>query len=209
MASRRPSITLDLIRCGESIWEREDRLHGSTDLPLCEAGGASVEACASFFADVRIPTVYHPPDEASAETAKIIAAVAKARTKTVEELGDPNLGLLEGLLKQEFAERHPKRYRQWEEDPLSLAPPEGEPIADARARIFKALARLLKRSRADEVAVVLRPVSLGLFRCWLDDAPVEQLWSMVTDRPAVERYLLARPLIERLSAAAEPIAVVA
>jgi len=198
VASKRSFITLSLIRCGETTWEREGRLLGSSDLPLADAGRVSVTADAARLAGLRLGTIHHPPDEAATETAKIFARTAKARTKAVQELADPNLGLLEGLLQREFADRHAKRYRQWEDDPLSLVPPEGEPIAEARTRLFSAVARLLKRSRAGDVSVVLHPIGLGLLRCWLADRPPSHLWPLLEDARRVERYTVAMSLIDRM-----------
>ena len=100
-------------------------------------------------------TIHHPPDEAATETAQIIAQEVGTKLKVNDDLADPDLGLLEGMLEQRFAEQHPKRYKQWEGDPLSLVPPEGEPFADARARIFLTLGKLLKKSRAAELGIEL------------------------------------------------------
>jgi broad specificity phosphatase PhoE len=192
VASKRSFITLSLIRCGEG------RLLGSANLPLAEAGRPALAADADRLAGLRLGSIHHPPDEAATETAKIFARTVKARAKAVEELADPNLGLLEGLLTREFADRHAKRYHQWKDDPLALIPPEGEPIAEARTRLFAAVARLLKRSRAGEVAVVLHPLGLGLLRCWLADRPPSHLWPMLEDDRRVERYTFAMSLIDRL-----------
>jgi broad specificity phosphatase PhoE len=134
VASKRSFITLSLIRCGETTWEGEGRLLGSANLPLAEAGRPALAADADRLAGLRLGSIHHPPDEAATETAKIFARTVKARAKAVEELADPNLGLLEGLLTREFADRHAKRYHQWKDDPLALIPPEGEPIAEARTR---------------------------------------------------------------------------
>ena len=198
MASKRSFITLSLIRCGETTWEGEGRLLGASNLPLADVGRTAVTADATRLVGPRLGTIHHPPDEAATETAKIFARAVKARTKALAELADANLGLLEGLLQREFADRHAKRYRQWEDDPLSLIPPEGEPIAEARARLFLAVSRLLKRSRAGEVAVVLHPIALGLLRCWLADRPPSHLWPMLEDSRRVERYTVAMSLIDRL-----------
>jgi len=198
VASKRSFITLSLIRCGETTWEGEGRLLGSANLPLADAGRTAVTADAAHLAGLRLGTIHHPPDEAATETAKIFARAAGGRTKVVQELADANLGLLEGLLQREFADRHAKRYHQWKDDPLALIPPEGEPIAEARTRLFSAVARLLKRSRAGEVAIVLHPIGLGLLRCWLADRPPSHLWSMLEDARRVERYTVAMSLIDRL-----------
>ena len=160
-------MVLNVIRCGETTWNAEGRLHGRSDLPLSISGRTSVSADAASIEGGRTSTVYHPPDDAAAETAQIVARRVGAKTKSVDELADPDLGVLEGMSEQAFAERFPKRYKQWQEDPLSLSPPEGEDVAEARARVLKAAARLLRRARNQEVGVVLHPLGLGFLRCWL------------------------------------------
>ena len=139
MAAKRSFIMMSLLRCGETLWESEDRLHGRTDLPLTAAGRAAVSADVARLAGERIATVYHAADEAASETALMWARATQARTKNVDELADPDLGLLEGLLQQDLADRYPKRHKQWQDDPLSLVPPEGEPIIDALADLCQML----------------------------------------------------------------------
>ena len=203
MAAKRKSVVLNLIRCGETTWDAEGRLHGRSDLPLSIDGRASVAEDAAGLISPNLATVYHPPDDAATETAQIIADVVGARTKTLAELVEADLGVLDGLSIQDFAERFPKRYKQWQEDPVSLTPPEGEELVVARARLFAAFDRLLRRSRSAEVAVVLHPLGLGLLRCWLTDRPPTDLWTMVRQRPRIERYVLATEMASWLGEAAK------
>ena len=198
MPRRQDSKLLYLIQCGETSWQREDRLHGATDLPLSNGGRASVLASATQCAAMKIAAIYHPADEAATDTAKIFAETLGAKTRTVEELADPDLGLLEGLTDRVFAERFPRRYKQWEDDPLSLSPPEGEDLAEARARIISAVARTIRRSRSDSIGIVLHRLGLGLLRCWMADRPVRDLWLLLEDRPPVEQYALTAPMIQWL-----------
>jgi broad specificity phosphatase PhoE len=202
MAEKRPYITLTLIRCGQTRWEGEGRMLGSADLPLGPAGQATVADYTARWAGTALGTIHHPPDEAARETARAFARAVKVKTKALEELADPDLGLLEGLKESEFADRHAKRYRQWEDDPLALIPPEGEPIAEARARLFTAVSRVLKKLRSGEVSLLLHPIGLGLLRCWLTDRPAAELRSAIADAPPVERYTMATALIDRLREAA-------
>jgi probable phosphoglycerate mutase len=189
---------LSLVRCGDSPWERDGRLHGRTDLPLSEAGRAAVTAGLAHLAAVSIATIYHPADEAAVDTAQIVARAVGAKTKEVADLADPDLGLLEGLLEQQLAERFPRRYKQWQEDPLALVPPEGEAVADARARVFGTIARILRKSRAAEVGVVLHPIAFGLLRCWCADRPATDLRERLRDPARIERYALATGLLDSL-----------
>jgi broad specificity phosphatase PhoE len=202
MAAKRNHIMLNLIRCGETRWDHEGRMLGSSDLPLSDAGRAAIADVLPRLAQAGFTTVYHPPDEAAAETAKIIAHARNGKTKVIEDFAEPELGLLEGLLGEQFAERYPKRHKAWKDDPLSVIPPEGEPMSEARARVFAATAKLLKRNRTGELAIVLHPIALGLLRCWLAGRPPEDMWTLLVDRRRVERYAVAIPLIEQLRATA-------
>jgi broad specificity phosphatase PhoE len=196
-------MVLTLIRCGENTWDAEGRLHGRSDLPLSIAGRTSVTSDVTELAGRHPATVYHPPDDAALETAQIVAGAVGARVKSASDLNDANLGVLEGMTKQVFAERFPKRYKQWQDDPLSLSPPDGEDLSDARARLFTATSRLLRRARSEEVAMVLHPLSLGFLRCWLADRPPTDVWTLVRDRPRIERYLVATKMVNWLVEAAK------
>ncbi len=199
MGARRSSILLTLIRRGRTTWEAEGRLHGATDLPLSQAGREEVaEEVAQRFQWDALPMIFHPPDEASSETARIVADHCGSRTRAAPELVDMDLGLLEGLTTQAFADRFPKRYKRWLEDPLSLSPPEGEPASEAWARILSACGRLLRRFRGDQVGIVLPSMGLGFLRCWLAERPAADLWSVLENRPAVECYLLSQEAVGRL-----------
>jgi broad specificity phosphatase PhoE len=195
LAAKRKNIVLTLIRCGENTWNDEGRLHGRSDLPLSIAGRASVSSDVDVLAGRHLATVYHPPDDAASETAQIVSRAVRARGKSVADLSEASLGVLEGLTTQVFADRFPKRYKQWQDDPLSLSPPDGEDLADARARLFAAVKRLVRRSRSDELGLVLHPLSLGFLRCWLAERPPTDVWTLVRNRPRIERYLVAPEML--------------
>jgi broad specificity phosphatase PhoE len=207
LPTKRNAIMLCLIQCGETEWDVNGRIQGSADLPLSEVGRASITSELNRLSVVRAGMVFHPPDEAAAETASICARRIGARTKAVTELADPHLGVLEGLGEQDFAERFPTRYRQWEEDPISLAPPQGEEVIAAADRMFSTVARILRRSRSGEIAIVFHRLNLAMMRCWLANRPLQELRTMLINRPRIERYALPMELLEALeSAAREPVA---
>jgi len=208
---------LTLIGCGETTWGRDGRLLGSADLPLSNSGLSLVKADADQLAAElgvgrngstaqAISAIHHPPDDAAQVTAQTFADRLSCKTRAVSDLHDPELGLLEGLTASMFAERYPRRSKQYHDDPLTLSPPEGESIVDARARLFKAVVRLLTRKRtakSGEIAIVLHNLNLGLLRCWLSNRSSRDLWTLVQQRPRVERYVVTPEQIEELAAAAE------
>lgn len=191
-----------LVRSGESSWQREDRLQGGADLPLSPEGRvALITELAQFgpgAAAGTVVAVHHPSDEGATETATILARAVGGKVRLTEELADPDLGLLGGLTMDLFAERFPSRHRQWEDEPLSLVPPEGEAFEHARGRILDALAALARRYRGKEFAVVLHPLALGFVRCALASRSPRDLWKMLEGRPRLERYLLPADAEDRL-----------
>jgi broad specificity phosphatase PhoE len=202
MSAKRHHVVINLIQCGQTIWDVERRVHGSTDLPLSETGRRSMIEEFNRVHAVKATVVHHPGDEAATDTAQLAAERWKAKTKEADDLADPNLGLLEGLGSQDFEDRFPSRHRQWEEDPMSLMPPEGERLTEAADRIFGEVARIINRSRGEEVAVVLHDLGAGMLRCWLADRPLGDLWDMLESRPHVERYVLPLSMAAELETAA-------
>lgn len=203
--AKRSTITLTLIRCGETTWEAQGRVHGVTDLPLSDAGRIAVTADLVHVAGVKIAAIHHPPDEAAIDTAKIFAPVLGAKLRESPELNDPNLGLLEGLIEQEFAERFRSRHKQWKEDPITLSPPEGEDITTAADRIFRGVAKIVRRSRGEEIALVLHDIGLSMLRCWFADRPLTDMREM-EGGAGVERIVLPLNMLDALETAAKAIA---
>ncbi len=202
MAVKRKTITLRLIRCGDTPWTEQQRLFGTTDLPLSDAGRLALRADVAKLQAENVASVYHPPDEAASETAAAFAKAMRGKPRIVPELADPALGVLEGMTQQEFAERFAKRHKQWHDDPLSLTPPEGEDFIVARSRIFDAVTHILKRSRGGGVAIVLHSLGIGFLKSWLLDRPCSDIWRLLETRPAVERFAIDTDLIEALETAA-------
>lgn len=192
-----------LMRCGETTWAREGRIRGQTDLPLSSSGRSAVCADVARLAGVKIAAVYHPGDEAAGESAHLVADATGAKIRKVEDLADPDLGLLEGLTEQMFCERYAKRFKAWREDPMALSPPDGESLIDARARLLESVARIIRRSKGNEIVFVLHDLAMGMLRCWLADQPTSDFWSVMKDRPRLERYGATSDQLEAMVALAQ------
>jgi broad specificity phosphatase PhoE len=160
--------TVYLIASGTTSWQEAGRLQGHIDLPLSEAGLRGAEAVAqTWLAEngdpLRSPgVVYCGEDEASVQTAGLLARGIAARVKPLAELGEMNVGLWQGLTRKELEERYPTAFGQWEEDPGRVSIPEGETLAELAARLGKGLKRAIGRGGEPVVVLVLRPIALRL-----------------------------------------------
>lgn len=144
-----------LIRPGATIYDEQHRIQGVLDLPLSERGRAEVAHLAVRLAEVAMSALYHGPGEGLQETAETIGKAIRVRPKLVPELRNLDQGLWQGLVVEEVRRRNPKVYRQWREDPLTVCPPEGEPVGEALERARSALRPLLKRHRDETIGLVV------------------------------------------------------
>ncbi|WP_062521317.1 histidine phosphatase family protein [Demequina silvatica] len=104
-----------LVRHGQTDWNREGRLQGSTDIPLNATGRAQARAAASSLWPVLDgdPVVVSSPLDRAAETARIIVGGRGAGVHQDARLVERRYGPWEGLLGHERAERFPDADAAW------------------------------------------------------------------------------------------------
>lgn len=187
------------IRSGATAWDTEGRVCGQAELPLCPAGRSAVLAGLGRMERLSVGMILSGPDEASLATAELVSGMTGGKVRTVQGLQEMNLGLWEGMLGTDLQERCPRAYRQWIEDPASVTAPAGETASEAQERAVEALQGALAKvkSEGQDVAVVMRPIVLGLVKCWLSGEPISHLWSITQERPAIERLVVPRRLVTR------------
>lgn len=199
MASARP-LQVVLVKSGVTTWDASGRCAGAADLPLCPEGRKSVEACAGELEALSGAGVYASPDAASLETATVVAERLGGKVRPVEAWGEPGMGLWEGQSDEELAERFPKAYRQWKQDPTGVSIPEAEALEDAQARIVEEFAKVIGRRRIGQdrpSVAVLRPMALGLVVCWLDGRPLSELWAVIAGFGACRKVEIDRARLKR------------
>ncbi|MEZ6210817.1 MAG: histidine phosphatase family protein [Phycisphaerales bacterium] len=203
--ARKPQVDVLLLRSGRTAWEDAGRVQGGADLPMTDGGRAVaasvINHALSVAGGLTLGSVYCPTDEASYDTAKMLAdRTGSPKIRRLETLDGAPAGLWEGQLESEAGERYPTSFAQWREDPTSATPPEGEPTVETEVRLLSTLARVLERTTSDRIGVVLRPFEYGLIRCVLAGRPVSGLWTALEDGPSAERRSIPRVMFrEQLS----------
>jgi len=148
------NTTIYLVRTGQTTWDAEGRVPGGVDVPLTEAGQAESAATAEGLVAFKPVVVYRAPGEAAKATARIIAKKLHTRPRALADLADVNFGLWQGMRWSEVAARHPKAHRRLMEEPLSVAPPEGEALRDVLQRVRVAVAALAGKHPGEAIVVV-------------------------------------------------------
>jgi broad specificity phosphatase PhoE len=150
-------LTILLIRSGITEYDSQGRIQGTLDVPLCEEGRRQAMATAEELTARSTPVeaLYAGPCLSAQQTAEILGERLHVRPKTLKKLHNLNQGLWQGLLFEDVKSKQPKVYRQWQERPETVCPPEGETVQEASERLKTALAKLTKKHRSGTIALVL------------------------------------------------------
>jgi broad specificity phosphatase PhoE len=187
--------TFLVVRAGRTCWDEAQRVQGKTDLPLTRRGRddvlAALEAAPSLIPQ-RLAIVYCGPDEASEQTAQLVAERFGGKVKVLDELVGWDFGLWHGLHEDELASRYATSWERWVEDPTTVTPPNGERASDVQERVAEALRLAAHKAQCKPVAVVLRPLQLAMLTRLLRGEPMHHLWTLAYQAPAMARVALDR-----------------
>lgn len=157
---------LIVIRSASTDYELESRVRGSLDIPPSTTGLADAEVIADRLAAAAPDAIYAAPTACALETARIIGGRFGVAPKKIDRLTNLDLGLWQGRLVDEIRRLQPTVHRQWQDDPWSIAPPEGELLEEARERVEQSLGRICKRHPRGRIALVV-PFPLDSLVRWL------------------------------------------
>jgi broad specificity phosphatase PhoE len=158
--------SLIVIRAGATDFELQGRIRGVVDIPLCAAGVAEAEHAACLLAGSPAIGLVSSEERCAAETARIIGRSMGLKPRLIADLHNLDQGLWQGLLVQDIRRKQPRLYRQWQDNPWAVAPPEGELLEEACERVESVLEKLFRRHVDGRVAIVV-PEPLDRVVCWL------------------------------------------
>ena len=143
---------LTLVRHGQTDWNLDKRIQGTTDIPLNETGRADARAAAALLADGEHHAIYASPLARARETAEIIATgLGLDAPALVPDMREREFGEGEGMLVSEYI----ATYGDW-----FAAVPRAETleqVADRALLALDAIARDARRRsapRAESIVVV-------------------------------------------------------
>lgn len=169
-------IKILLIRTGATEYECQGRVQGTLDIPLSEDGRQQVEQVADQLRDQTIDVLYAGPCRATQQSADILATELKLKAKTVEDLRNLDHGLWQGMLIDDVKVKQPKVYRQWQEHPETVCPPDGESLQVVRERLHRAVTKIAKKTKGGIAAVVVAEPVTSLLKNALRDDTLGNLW---------------------------------
>lgn len=198
-----------LILPGATDYELQGRIHGDLDLPLCPEGRAEIDRLGRELQDLGIGTLYTSSCQWAVQSAETLGKLLGVKVKKLDHLENLDHGLWQGMLIEEVKQKQPKVYRQWQEQPESVCPPEGETIEHARERVAAALTKLLKKHKDGVLGLVVPEPLASLVREFLTKEELGDLWQANCDHgrwTVIDRTQATAPTKGKMKAA-QPAAV--
>jgi broad specificity phosphatase PhoE len=134
--------TLLLARHGETEWNRELRIQGSSDIELNELGRRQAQSLAQELTDVELDAIYASDLKRASQTAAAVAATHGLEVSVDERLRERSFGSWEGLTREDIAEL-PEGSRH-----------DGESDDEVRERVLEAISEIAAAHPGEQVLVV-------------------------------------------------------
>jgi len=174
-------LEIVLIRPGCTDYNLQGRIQGNLDVPLNEQGRAEMTRVIEEVRSLGIEVVYVPCCEPAMQAGQLIAEALDVKLKKLDRMDNINQGLWQGMLVEDVRLKQPKVYRQWQEHPENVCPPEGEMLLDAALRVETAMTKLLKRHKEGVIALVVREPLATLVRRFFDHGELGDLWKAIEE----------------------------
>lgn len=139
-------MKLILVRHGETLSNRENRVQGITDTELSDYGRMQVEKLAESLRSEPIDGIISSPLKRAYQTAQAICKFHKASIEVESRLQEMNHGDFENVSIAELREKHLPFLKQWFSDPASVAMPNGESLYDLQMRAWSAIEKIIGNS---------------------------------------------------------------
>ena len=168
------TLTIHLVRHGETDWNRDRRIQGGTDIPLNGTGTEQARRAAAALAGRPLGAVISSDLSRARDTAAPIAAAAGVELQLEAALRERHHGIAEGRSDAELQAELDGRLHELMGTP-DFAFPGGESRRQVHARLLAFLDPLLRRPPAREFVLVSHAGSLRVARAILEGFALEEV----------------------------------
>jgi broad specificity phosphatase PhoE len=169
-------VQILLVRAGSTDFDDQGRIKGTLDIPLNEAGQGQTAQLVAELHSAEIDHVYASPCRSAKQTAEALAADHRIKVKSLDELQNLDHGLWHGKLIEEVRVSQPKVFRQLQDHPETVCPPEGEPVGVAVERVRTIINRLVRKHSEGTIALVVPEPVASVVRAIISGSDLGDLW---------------------------------
>ncbi len=157
-----------LIRHGQTDWNVDGRWQGTLPVGLNEIGRAQAKALAEYLAQHKIGSIYTSDLPRAFDTAQAIGKVVGVTPQPDIRLQEFNLGIFQGLTREEIKERYSKEFHDFEANYWDYVVANGESRRALQKRAYEVFQDIIDRAIGPDVVIVshggtIRMLLLRLF----------------------------------------------
>jgi len=172
-------MRLILIRHGETLWNKEGRIQGTSDVELSEAGIEQARKLALSLKDFDIGAIHASPLKRAYKTAEIINSFHQKTIEVHPDLMEMDQGDFEGLSFKELMAREKEFLHRWIADPASVKMPRGESLIELQTRAWRSMEKIIEGSQ--NALVVAHNFTIAAILCRLRNISLAEFRSTCVD----------------------------
>lgn len=173
-------MELYILRHGETVWNKEGRLQGNTDISLNEAGRAVARITGEALKDTAIDKIYTSPLSRAYETACLIRGDKDIEIIRDERLRELCFGALEGQIIREMKADSASRFQNFFEAPDKYVPDDkGERLEELCRRTAEFMEEVIlpQADKLKRVMIVGHGAMNKGIMCYIKQHGIDMFWS--------------------------------
>ena len=167
-------ITVYVARHGETTWNAERRIQGTSDPDLSPRGYEQSRELLGELKDRPLSAIYTSTRQRAIHTAQPLADFLRLPVQARSELDEMNFGAWEGKTPADFGDDLRNQWQRYRENRLTFRIPEGESYLEVMARVRPFAEEILRKHEGQEVLTVGHRGSNRMLMALLLDCPLEQ-----------------------------------
>ncbi len=172
-------MQLILIRHGETLWNKEGRVQGASDVELSAGGKKQVELLALSLKDHPLEAIHASPLKRAYQTAEIINEFHHLDIQIHRDLMEMDQGDFEGVSFKELLVGKKEFLQKWISDPASVKMPNGESLSELQNRAWRTMKEIIGKSK--NALVVSHNFTIAAILCRLRNISLADFRSACVD----------------------------
>jgi probable phosphoglycerate mutase len=165
-------------RHGETIWHKENRYAGSSDIALSPQGYRDAELLADWASTARLDALWVSPLLRAQKTAGPVARVTGLEPRIDARLREVSFGQAEGRTIAELEQIFPEILKAFLADPAAHPFPEGEDLHVAAERALSCFYEIAEMYPDGRILIVAHSSLLRIALCQMIGVPIGQYRSI-------------------------------
>jgi broad specificity phosphatase PhoE len=168
-------MQLILIRHGETLWNKEGRIQGISDVELSAVGIEQARLLALSLKDHPIKAIHASPLKRALQTAEIINEFHCKEIHTHQGLMEMDQGDFEGVTFKKLIASEKDFLEKWIAAPASVQMPNGESLTQLQERAWTAMKRIMDKK--ETALIVAHNFTIAAIICRIKNVSLNEFLS--------------------------------